>query len=311
MKIGMRSFFSLILLILTAVVTAACSTQKYRTDDPRVFKKVGLKPFQSKSDPSGLIDLMTGEIVEKIEAPSEVIMLLRPLAKFDPRILKLSKPLHFRVHTAYFDEELKRAWVGGALYSKNSIYRSLLLYSDGGGKWQEAEPANQGVTFLFAEKGPTNEFVVVESSYTEGNALYAFWNFNSVTGSWSEKRILRTGKSGDSFKKGIGCCSEIILDLGLSEKKWTLNLAGTERSATFVTKDQGRTWRIQGKPGSFSLAKDRGIRQWMASPVDFADEPENSMILIEFANRDKPYQLPRYWNYQISGGSVRLKPLIK
>jgi hypothetical protein len=311
MKNRMRSFIHLILIVSAAIAMTACATRKYRTEDPSAFRKTGLKQFQSKSDPSGLMDLMTGEIVEKIEAPSEMIVLQRPLAKLDPRSLKLTKPLHFRVHTAYFDEELKRVWVGGALYNQNSIYRSLLIYSDGDGKWQEAEPTNPGVTFLFTEKSPTNELVAVESSYADGNALFAFWVFNSITGKWSEKQILRTGKKGDSFKKNIGCCSEIILDLNLAGKKWSMNLAGTEKSATFLSGNQGRSWNLQGKPGPFDLAKDRGIRQWMASPVDFADEPENSMILVEFANRDKPYQLPRYWNYQVNGASLRLKPLLK
>jgi hypothetical protein len=301
----------LVFLLLFILSTVACASKKFRSDS--LIKPQQFKSSQSKADPSGLLDLMSGEMPEKIEAPSEVTMLERPLAKFElpEGSGKTAKPFHFRVHTAFFDEDLKRVWAGGALYNQNTIYRSFLIYTDGGGRWFEAEPANDGVAFVYADKSPTNEFVAVESLYTEGSALSSFWSFVAPTGKWTEKQIQRTSKSGDVFKKNIGCCTEIVLDLDLNSKIWTMNLAGNEKSATFVSKTQGRTWKMQGKPGAFSLAKEKGLRQWLASPTDWTDEPGNPMILLEFSNREKPYQIPRYWAYELKSQSIRLKPLLK
>lgn len=264
--------------------------------------------------PQKTVPTVDGKAVTTPRKPAEigsVTTIDRPLTKFNPSdvIEGPVKAFNFKVFTALYDEEQKRVWVGGALYFENVIYRSFLISSSGDGEWEEAEPANPGVANVYLAQTPIKNIVNVESIYSGGSSLSSFWKLDVKKQKWTQTSINPTTEQ-NVFRKAIGCCTQIMMNMEFPNGKWKMKLAGDKMAAQFISSSNGRNWAIQGKPEVHTLQQGQGFLQWRAEPNDRLDEPEKKIIEIEFASKSIHLAVPRYWNFIVRGQKVTLSPVL-
>lgn len=280
-------------LLLVVFIFSACAQQNVKRETTNAVKLPRVMPLVA---------------VETIE---------QDLKEFNPKDVvdanDTAPQFNFQVNSALYNEKTGQVWVGGALYYQNMIYRSLLLSSDGHGYWSEEIPTSPGLSFVYLTPGnDVRGVIAIESLYSGGSAIdkISVLSQGKKAPMWVQTAIKRSAKGKDVFKEAIGCCTEMVQALTVkNEKEWTMDLAGNEKIATFKSKDGGVHWAIDGKAKDHNLAKEKEFRQWITTPNDALESPQERIVVLDFSNRSHRFALPRYWKWEIvKKDRIVLKP---